>query len=43
MVLVLKAWRRHEEQLRVGTERPWKATGESAASVVVDNPGLKGS
>ena len=24
-------------------ERPWKAIGESAASVVIDAPGLKGS
>jgi len=24
-------------------ERPWKATGEGAASVTVDGPGLKGS
>ena len=24
-------------------ERPWKAIGEGAASVVVDGPGLKGS
>ena len=24
-------------------ERPWKTTGESAASVAVDSPGLKGS
>jgi hypothetical protein len=24
-------------------ERPWKAIGEGAASVVIDSPGLKGS
>ena len=24
-------------------EKPWKATGEGAASVAIDSPGLKGS
>jgi len=43
VVLILKARRGHEEQLRLGTERPWKAIGEGAASGTVDGPGLKGS
>ena len=38
VVLVLKAWRCHVEELR-----PWEAIGECASSVVVDGPGLKGS
>lgn len=32
-----------KKQLSLGTVRPWKAIGDSAASVAVDGPGLKGS
>ena len=39
MVLIL---RRHEGVMK-SSERPWKAIGEGAASVVVDDPGLQGS
>ena len=33
------SWRAAEAQ---HCERPWKPTGEGAASVVVDDPGLEG-
>lgn len=42
-VLVLKAYRGHREQLRLGSERPGEATGEGAARVAVEVPGLKGN
>jgi len=42
VVLVLKAGRGHEQQLRQDPVREtWKAIGEEAASVAIDGPGLK--
>jgi hypothetical protein len=43
VVRVLKAQRGHEAAEAWHCERPEKATGEGAASVAVDSPGLKGS
>jgi hypothetical protein len=42
VVLVLKAWKGHREQLRLGTEGPGEAIGEGAARRAVEAPGLKG-
>ena len=43
MVPDLNVWRGHEEQLRLGTMRDHGRPLEGAASVSVDEPGLKGS